>query len=143
MKRSNVVTLSFLGLAALGLTGCDEKKEIKACVDQSNVVQPDGYCYYSDKQKAAYKQVAPHPIPNWWYYHWVYGGSSRDNNYTPGQAVIVGGSGTPTPGVESVTPSEAITGGGEISGGHVSYGGFGVHGGEGGEGGAHGEGGGE
>jgi len=129
MKRSRTVVLSLLSATALGLTSCESRKELKTCVDPNNVMQNDDKC--RDEQRTTF--VGPH------YYHWLYGGVSRDSSYIPGRSILLGGSSAPEPGVATETPSEAAAHGGSISEGHVSYHGFGAHGGE-GEGHAGGEG---
>jgi len=131
MKRSRTVVLSLLSATALGLTSCETRKELKTCADPNNVMQDDDRC--RDEQRTTF--IGPH------YYHWIYGGWSRDGSYWPRRSVILGGSPAPEPGVETATPSEARAHGGTISEGHVSFHGFGSagHGGE-GEGHAGGEG---
>ena len=132
MKRSRTVVLSLLSATALGLAGCVTRKELKTCVDADNVMQDDDRCRDEDQR---------HPFGGG-YYHWLYGGRSRDNSYDPGRSVILGGNSTPDPGVETATPSEARAHGGAISDGHVSFHGFGSTGHEGSahasEGSAHG-----
>jgi len=136
MKRSRTVVLSLLSATALGLTGCESRKELKTCVDPDNVVQDDDKCRDVDRR---------YPYGGS-YYHWIYGGSSRDGTYVSGRSRMFGGSNAPDAGVETATPSEAAAHGGSISEGHVSYHGFGAsahggesgHAGEGGHGTGHG-----
>jgi len=138
MKRSRTVVLSLLSATALSLSGC--RKELKTCVDQDNVLQDDDKCRDLDQR---YPFGGSH-------FHWIYGGTSRDNSYDPGRSVILGGHSTPDAGTGTETPSEAIAHGDAISNGHVSSHGFGStghggegegHAGEGGHGGGHGGGG--
>jgi hypothetical protein len=135
MKRSRTVVLSLLSATALGLAGCESRKELKTCVDRDNVVQDDDRCGDIDRR---YPFGGGH-------FHWIYGGNSRDGTYVSGHSVMYGGSNAPEPGVETATPHEAAAHGGTISEGHVSFHGFGSHGegghahsGEGGHGGGHG-----
>ena len=127
MKRSRTVVVSLLSATAISLTGCQTRKELKACVNPDNVMQDDDDC----RQEQGARFIGPH------YYHWLYGGRSRDGGYWPGRSVMFGGSPTPEPGVETATPSEARAHGGTISEGHVSFHGFGSTG-HGSEGSVHG-----
>jgi hypothetical protein len=131
MKRSRAVVLSLLSATALGLAGCESRKELKTCVDQDNVVQDDDKCRDADQ----HYPFGGGP------FHWNYGGNSRDGTFVPGRSVIYSGSLSPDPGIETETPTEARAHGGTIEDGHVTFHGFGSTG-HGGEGDGHGGGGG-
>ena len=133
MKKSAIVDLAILGAAAIAITGCDNKAQVQTCVDQNNVVQDDRNCEQSDQLKAQYAQIPPRPVPYWWYYHWVYGGTSRDDHgggYVPygHSAIIDGGRMSPEPDVPAMRASQAISSGETISDGHAAFGGFGAAG---------------
>jgi hypothetical protein len=94
MKKSRAVPVTLLAAAAfLSLTGCEKKKQLQRCVDESRNVVEDGKC--EDKQRQGGAGIHGYP-----FYRWYYGGGG----YVVGQPAM-GGSFDPAPHVDVVRAS--------------------------------------
>ena len=94
MKKSGAVPVTLLAAAAfLSLTGCEKKKQLQRCVDESGSVVEDGKC--EDKQRQGVTGIHGYP-----FYRWYYGGGG----YVVGQPAT-GGSFDPAPHVDVVRAS--------------------------------------
>lgn len=152
MKKSKLVTLGVLTIAALAAIGCDDDQpteEVRHCVSPDGVVVEESMCngLGDDAGDAGVVQstddagnviyvprtyIGPNPIL---FYRWYYGGYSRP--LMPGTRIIINGNGygrfTPSVGHVYSTPSTFGRGGFGATGRGFSGGGGVGHGGGGGE----------
>lgn len=75
MKKSKAVTLSVVAsVAAIAMTGCGGRAQVRRCVDQNGQLLPDIQCG-TTSTRTAYRFGSSYP-------HWVYGGTISKGRIT-------------------------------------------------------------
>jgi hypothetical protein len=123
MRKTQVITLGILAAAALAI-GCDDHKDVKACVDKSGKMVADWNCQQQPQTANGQNPSDDNLVRNLLIYRWVYGGN-YSNGYVSGYVY------QPAPSIIYVSPhssegsSIVSSGSARAYSSSVSRGGFG------------------